>query len=104
MNNNWGYCATDHYFKDAGMMVQKLVECVSKNGNLLLNVGPDARGNIPEESLEILKGIGRWMKKNSASIYGCKGSNLPKPDIGRMTQNGNKLYYHITEPVIGLIR
>lgn len=103
MNNNWGYCATDHYFKDAGMMVQKLVECVSKNGNLLLNVGPDARGNIPEESLEILKGIGRWMKKNSASIYGCKGSNLPKPDIGRMTQNGNKLYYHITEPVIGLI-
>lgn len=103
MNNNWGYCATDHYFKNAGMMVQKLVECVSKNGNLLLNVGPDARGNIPEESLEILKGIGRWMKKNSASIYGCKGSNLPKPDIGRMTQNGNKLYYHITEPVIGLI-
>lgn len=103
MNNNWGYCATDHYFKDAGMMVQKLVECVSKNGNLLLNVGPDARGNIPEESLEILKGIGRWMKKNSASIYGCKGSSLPKPDIGRMTQNGNKLYYHITEPVIGLI-
>lgn len=103
MNNNWGYCATDHYFKDAGMMVQKLVECVSKNGNLLLNVGPDARGNIPEESLEILKGIGRWMKKNSASIYGCKGSNLPKPDIGRITQNGNKLYYHITEPVIGLI-
>lgn len=103
MNNNWGYCATDHYFKDAGMMVQKLVECVSKNGNLLLNVGPDARGNIPEESLEILKGIGRWMKKNSASIYGCKGSKLPKPDIGRITQNGNKLYYHITEPVIGLI-
>ena len=71
MNNNWGYCATDHYFKDAGMMVQKLVECVSKNGNLLLNVGPDARGNIPEESLEILKGIGRWMKKNRSSTFAC---------------------------------
>ena len=103
MNNNWGYCAEDHFFKDADMMVKKLVECVSKNGNLLLNVGPDARGNIPEESLEILRGIGRWMKKNGASIYGCGGSRLPKPDYGRITQKGNKLYFHVMEPLVGMV-
>ncbi len=40
MNNNWGYCSKDHYFKPADMMIKKLVECVSKGGNLLLNVGP----------------------------------------------------------------
>lgn len=103
MNNHWGYCATDKHFKSAEMMIKKLVECVGKGGNLLLNVGPDARGNIPEESLEILAGIGRWMKKNSKSIYGCGLSGIPKPDYGRITRNGNLVYYHVTEPLIGYV-
>lgn len=101
MNDNWGYCAKDKNFKPASMIIKKLVECVSKNGNMLLNVGPDAKGNIPEESLKILKDIGKWMKKNSKSIYGCKGSALPKPENGRITQKGNKVYYHIMENSIG---
>lgn len=103
MNDNWGYCARDKNFKPASSIIKKLVECVSKNGNLLLNVGPDARGNIPEESLEILREIGIWMKKNSASIYGCKGSSLPKPENGRITAKGNKLYYHVMENAIGSV-
>ncbi len=101
MNDHWGYCAKDKNFKPASMIIKKLVECVSKNGNMLLNVGPDAKGNIPEESLGILKEIGRWMNKNGNSIYGCKGSSLPKPENGRVTQNGDKLYYHIMENSIG---
>ena len=101
MNNNWGYCANDHYFKPAGMLIKKLVECVSKGGNLLLNVGPDARGNIPKESLEILKTIGNWMKKNHESIYGCGKAGIEKPDYGRVTRKGNKLYYHLFENTIG---
>ena len=103
MNDNWGYCAKDKNFKPASTIIKKLVECVSKNGNLLLNVGPDARGNIPEESLEILREIGIWMKKNSASIYGCKGSGLPKPENGRITGRGNKLFYHVMENAIGSV-
>ncbi len=47
MNNHWGYCANDHFFKPAPMLIKKLVECVSKGGNLLLNVGPDAEGKYP---------------------------------------------------------
>ena len=47
MNDNWGYCAKDKNFKPAEMIVKKLVECVSKNGNMLLNVGPDAKGQYP---------------------------------------------------------
>ena len=47
MNKNWGYHSGDKYFKGAELIVRKLVECVSKGGNMLLNVGPDARGNIP---------------------------------------------------------
>ena len=103
MNDHWGYCAKDKNFKPASMIIKKLVECVSKNGNMLLNVGPDAKGNIPDESLEILKGIGKWMKRNGLSVYGCKGSGLPKPENGRITRCGNKLYYHIMENAIGAV-
>ena len=101
MNNNWGYCEYDRFYKPAPMLIKKLVECVSKGGNLLLNVGPDARGNIPPQSLEILRQIGAWMKDNSQSIYGCGKAGLEKPDNGRITRRGNKLYYHLFENTIG---
>ena len=103
MNNNWGYCAKDKNFKRPETILKKLVECVSKGGNLLLNVGPDAKGNIPPESMEILTKLGKWMQKNGKSIYGCGASGLPKPENGRMTRKGNKIYYHIMENAIGSI-
>lgn len=103
MNKSWGYVSTDKYFKPASLLIKKLVECVSKGGNMLLNVGPDSKGNIPEESLAILAEIGRWMKKNGASIYGCGKSGLPKPENGRITRNGNKLYYHVMEPALDVV-
>lgn len=101
MNNHWGFCVTDHFFKPASMLIKKLVECVSKGGNMILNVGPDAKGNIPEESMRILKGIGLWMKKNGRSIYGCGKTQIPKPDYGRVTGKENHLYFHLFENTIG---
>jgi len=103
MNNNWGYTVRDKHFKPAEMVVRKLVECVSKDGNLLLNIGPDAKGSIPPESIEILKKTGDWMQKNSDSIYGCGPAGFDKPEYGRVTRNGDILYYHITENQIGAI-
>ena len=101
MNDSWGYNLKDKYFKPAPMLIRKLVECVFKGGNMLLNVGPDARGNFPEESVSRLKEIGKWMEKNGESIYGCGMSDMPRPDFGRITQKGNKLYYHIFDNTIG---
>lgn len=101
MNNHWGYHAADRFFKPADMLIKKLVECVSKGGNLLLNVGPDARGNIPLESMERLEAIGRWMAKNSASIYGCGKAETEKPDYGRVTAGNGRLYYHVYENTMG---
>ena len=97
LNDHWGYCSTDHKYKSPRLVLRNLVECVSKNGNMLLNVGPNAKGEIPRESLDILKEVGVWMKENSASIYGCGISELPKPEWGRLTQKGNKLYAHVFE-------
>lgn len=103
LNDNWGYCAHDHHYKSAKMIIRSLVECVSKNGNLLLNVGPDAKGEFPPEAIEILKQVGQWMRRNSDSIYGCGASGFPKPEWGRYTQQGNKLYAHIYEECMGPI-
>ena len=101
MNRNWGYCGTDHLFKPGSLLIRKLVECVSKGGNMILNVGPDARGNFPKESVQILQEFAAWMKKNGESIYGCTFSELPKPEYGRITQRGKNLYFHIYENTIG---
>lgn len=101
MNNNWGYCEQDHNYKPAPLLIKKLVECVSKGGNMILNVGPDGNGNIPAESLRILSQIGDWMSANGDSIYNCGPSNLEKPEYGRITQNGDRMYIHIFENTLG---
>ena len=101
MNNNWGYAAADKLFKSPKMLIHKLVECVAKGGNFLLNVGPDARGRFPEESVRILQEIGDWMDRNSDSIYGCGAAGLPKPNWGWYTRKGDTVYAHLLEPNIG---
>lgn len=101
LNNNWGYASMDKDYKSSKQVVRSLVECVSKNGNMILNVGPNAKGEIPKESVAILEEVGEWLDDNGDSIYGCKGSYLPKPEWGRYTQNGNLLYAHIYDRGIG---
>lgn len=103
LNNHWGYHSSDRQYKSAQTVIRKLIECVSKDGNLLLNVGPDATGLIPEESIDILREVGQWMAQNGQSIYGCGKAELAKPEWGYYTQNEKKLYAHIFEPSIGPI-
>jgi alpha-L-fucosidase len=103
LNNNWGYHSTDNEWKTPELIVHTLVNCVSKGGNLLLNVGPDGRGRIPEASANILRQVGAWMSRNGESIYGCSTAALPKPEWGRYTQKGKLLYAHVMHPHIGHI-
>jgi alpha-L-fucosidase len=101
LNNSWGYSTNDHFYKSARTVIRKLVECVSKNGNLLLNVGPDAKGEFPLQSLQILEEVGQWIRRNGESIYGCGHADLPKPEWGCYTRKGNKLYAHLFEQSVG---
>lgn len=103
LNDNWGYHSSDREYKSPTQVIRTLVECVSKNGNLLLNVGPDAKGEITRESLEILAEVGEWLRLNGDSIYGCGASELAKPEWGRYTRKGNKLYAHVFDRGIGPI-
>lgn len=102
INNNWGYNNFDKDYKSSALIVRTLVNCVSKGGNLLLNVGPDANGNFPQKAKEVLAEVGYWMSANSESIYGAGlAEGLEKPEYGRFTAKANKLYVHVTEDVIG---
>lgn len=101
MNNHWGYFDGDNAFKPAPLLIHKLVECVSKGGNMILNVGPDASGRFPAESVAILNAIGDWMAANGESIYGAGIADYAKPEWGRYTQNGKTVYAHVFETPIG---
>ena len=70
------------------MLIKKLVECVSKGGNMLLNVGPDAYGNFPPQSVEILAEIGRWMKR-TRRVFTAVGSRMfPSPIMDGLQEKG----------------
>jgi alpha-L-fucosidase len=70
-NKSWGYIENDN-FKSAETVVHQLVDIVSKNGNLLVNVGPRSDGTIPEEVQSILRDIGSWLNVNGEAIYGTR--------------------------------
>jgi alpha-L-fucosidase len=70
-NKSWGYIKDDT-FKTPQFVVQQLIDIVSKNGNLLLNIGPRSDGTIPEEVQAVLRDVGSWLKVNGEAIYGTR--------------------------------
>jgi alpha-L-fucosidase len=99
MNDTWGYSSHDHNWKSSAKLVQNLIDCVSKGGNYLLNVGPTALGEIPEPSVDRLREVGQWMEVNSEAIYGAQASPFPRQlRWGRITRKGKVLYLHVFKP------
>lgn len=70
-NKSWGYIENDT-FKSPEFIVHQLIDIVSKNGNLLLNVGPRSDGTIPDEVQKVLRDVGAWLDVNGDAIYGTR--------------------------------
>ncbi|MFC0513770.1 alpha-L-fucosidase [Mucilaginibacter angelicae] len=85
MNGTWGYKSYDHKWKTPETLIHNLIDIASKGGNYLLNVGPTAEGEFPQESIATLKKMGEWMKVNGEAIYATKASPLQPLSWGRCT-------------------
>lgn len=95
-NKSWGYIENDTY-KSAPQLIHTLIDIVSKNGNLLLNVGPRADGTIPDAAQKTLLEMGKWLKANGEAIYGTKpwtinGEGPTKPASGSFSEGDGQSY------------
>ncbi len=72
MNNSWGYKSYDHDWKTPREILFWAIEIISKGGNYLLNIGPNAEGEVPLDCQKSLIAAGKWMQLNGEALYGSK--------------------------------
>ena len=106
-NRNWGFHVGDGHFKPTNTVIDILTEIASGAGNLLLNVGPDGTGKLPEPTVQMLEDVGGWLKLHGEAIYAsepfaggqpAEGGGAGRGDWfhhGRMTAKGHILYLHL---------
>jgi alpha-L-fucosidase len=94
-NDSWGYIRHDMNFKTPEEIIRLLANVASKGGNLMLNVGPDGEGNIPEYSAKFLRETGKWLEKNGESIYASTYGLIPAQPWGVSTSKPGKQYLHV---------
>jgi alpha-L-fucosidase len=106
-SGSWGYYRDEYTWKSPAQLLELLIESVSKGGNLLLNVGPTARGVFDSRAQERLKAMGEWMKFNNRSIYKCteapSGFNAPSNTLLTYNPDTKRLYVHLLAYPLGTI-
>jgi alpha-L-fucosidase len=103
ISNSWCNNHTDTDYKSPATLARALVNCVSKDGNLCLNVAPDEKGHIRREAIPIVEAFSEWHQRNRESIRSCGAAPLEKPEWGRwtMSADGKYLYAHVLDQQIG---
>lgn len=107
MNGAWGYNSSrENSYRSIEDVVREFVTVVSRDGNMLLNIGPKGDGSITDGSVTILNSLGAWMSTYSDSVYGTSGSPFTtEPSWGRVTKKSGKLFAHVfTWPTNGVLR
>jgi alpha-L-fucosidase len=98
-SGSWGYYRDENTWKSPAQLLELLIESVSKGGNLLLNVGPTARGVFDFRAQDRLKSMGEWMKYNNRSIYGCTEApadfSVPSNTLLTYNPGTKRLYVHL---------
>lgn len=97
INDSWGYQHTDTNYKSVQQLLRTYVDCLSKGGNLLLDIAPKADGTLPQEQVEVLKAFGRWNRKHAAAVYGTRAGIPSEHFQGYTTLNekGDILYLYL---------
>ena len=95
LNDTWGYRSYDQNWKTSEELIDKLARCTASQTTFLINVGPDGKGEIPNETVKILDQMGEWAKKNATAIE--NSSKTPflcgfEWGSASLSQDGKKLY------------
>ncbi len=100
--HSWGFSSYEEQWKSTTTLLHNLINNVSLNGNMVLNIGPRANGDVPYEISKRLHQIGNWLKENGEAIYGASAFDLPDSfnDWGKITcktlKNGKtRLYLNV---------
>ena len=105
-SGSWGYHRDEMTWKSPEMLIGLLINTVSRGGNLIMNVGPTGRGNFDARAVNALGVYEKWMKYNSASVYGCteaEGFEEPRDARLTMSEDGKRLYVHLMAYPFGKI-
>jgi len=106
-SGSWGYYRDEETWKSVPQLIELLVHSVSMGGNLILNVGPTARGEFDGRAKARLDGVADWMHVNSRAIYGCGPApeGLVAPNGTALTYNAksNRLYLHLYDYPMGFL-
>ena len=94
-SGSWGYHRDESTWKDAGQLINLLVDTVALGGNLPMNVGPTGRGTFDARAIAALDTYGTWLRLNGRAIYGAGPASHIAPNGCRFTQRGNRLYLHV---------
>ena len=97
MGASWGYDIHDDEYKSAEELIHYLVNAAGRGGNLLLNIGPGPDGKLPEQAVDRLESIGKWMDEFGLTIYRTQRGDIPPRDWGATTRKGDRLYIHILD-------
>nr|WP_307992842.1 alpha-L-fucosidase [uncultured Niameybacter sp.] len=100
INSSWGYQHTDHDYKSLKQILRMFVDCISMGGNMLLDIGPMEDGTVPQEQVDILLGLGKWIREHEEAIYGTEDGIMQRYWAGGSTLSKDKktlyLFVHDT--------
>lgn len=104
LNDTWGFSRFDHNWKKPEDIIRLMVKIAGRGGNYLINIGPDARGAVPEESVAVLDTVGAFLKGNGDAIYGTSAIPPYVYDIEGcyFTAKPHKLFIHLLRPAKSL--
>ena len=95
MNGMWGYKIKDQNYKSVRELIQLLVRTSGKGANLLLNIGPQPDGSLPDAALERLEGIGKWLQVHGETIYGTQAGDFSEGEDIVSTRKDKRLFLHV---------
>ena len=98
--NVWGYRIGEQRFRTAPEVVAMLARAAAKDSNLLMNIGPDGSGLLPEKAVAVMREVGRWMRCNGESVYGTTAGGVGLDGDVVSTRKDGVLYLHFLNPKV----